>query len=201
MASMRWWWLAPVVGLMAMPSATASRAVEDEEALRRMHGEFVDAFVDSEGFGRRRVTPMMARMRHYQFEGVGDDGRCVLDMELVGVARHDPAVVHGAHFMGFQHRDADAAASVPMTSTRALQAWERDALVALKAGSGIVVQTTPTGTRAMGPIRARAACLACHDGHREGDVLGALSYGLGHLAAPAQAPGSRSCQPERITSP
>jgi len=112
MASMRWWWLAPVV-LMAMPSATASRADEGDEALRRMHGEFVDAFVDSEGFGRRRVTPMMLRMRHYRFEGIEDDGRCVLDVELVGVARHDPAVVHGAHFMGFQHRDDDAVASVP----------------------------------------------------------------------------------------
>ena len=186
--------------LAAVPGATSGTASEADVALQRMHGEFVEAFVDSEGFGRRRVTPMMVRMRHYQFEGIGDDGRCVTDVELVGVARHDPAVVHGAHFMGFQHRDDDAAAFVPMAPTRSLQAWERDALAALKAGSGMVVRATPTGTRAMGPIRARAACLACHEGYREGDVLGALSYGLGRLAVPAHAPASRSCQPERITS-
>jgi hypothetical protein len=199
MASMRWWWLVPVV-LAVMPSASASRTTEGDAALHRMHGEFVDAFVDSEGFGRRRVTPMMVRMRHYRFEGIGDDARCVLDVELVGVARHDPAVVHGAHFMGFQHRDDDAVTSVPMTSTRGLQAWERDALAALKAGSDMVVQATPTGTRAMGSIRARPACLACHDDRREGDVLGALSYGLGRLSMPAQAAAPRACEPARVAS-
>ena len=199
MASMRSL-LVPAVLLAAIPCVTAGRAPEGDAALQRMHGEFVEAFVDSDGFGRRRVTPMMVRMRHYQFEGIGEDGRCVVDVELIGVARHDPAVVHGAHFMGFQHRDDDAAAFVPVTSTRGLQAWERDALAALKAGSGMVVRATPAGTRAMGPIRARPACLACHEGYREGDVLGALSYGVGRLAVPAHAPESRSCQPERITS-
>jgi len=199
MASMRSL-LVPAVLLAAMPCATAGRASEGGAALQRMHGEFIEAFVDSEGFGRRRVTPMMVRMRHYQFEGIGDDGSCIVDVELVGVARHDPAVVHGAHFMGFQHRDDDAAAFVPTAPTRGLQAWERDALAALKTGSGMVVRATPTGLRAMGPIRARPACLACHEGYREGDVLGALSYGLGRLAVPAHAPESRSCQLERITS-
>ncbi|WP_062352284.1 hypothetical protein [Pseudoxanthomonas mexicana] len=200
MASMRWLRWVPLTILAAMPPATAGRTGEGDEALQRMHGEFVEAFVDSEGFGKRRVTPMMQRMRHYQFAGVGDDGRCVLDVELVGVARHDPAVVHVAHFMGFQHRDDDAAAFVPPTRTRGLQAWEREALSTLVAGSGMVVRETPTGTRAMGAIRARPACLACHDDRREGDVLGALSYGLGRLATPAQAEGAPYCRPERVTS-
>ena len=186
--------------LAAVPGATSGTASEADIALQRMHGEFVEAFVDSEGFGRRRVTPMMVRMRHYQFEGIGDDGRCVTDVELVGVARHDPAVVHGAHFMGFQHRDDDAAAFVPTAPIRGLQAWERDALAALTAGSAMVVRATPAGMRAMGPIRARPACLACHGQYREGDVLGALSYGLGRLAVPPHAPGPQYCRPERITS-
>lgn len=188
------------VFLAAMPCATAVGAPEGDAALQRMHGAFVEAFVDSDGFGMRRVTPMMAHMRHYQSDGLGD-GRCVVDVELVGVARHDPAVVHTAHFMGFQHRDERSAAPAPVASIRGLQAWERDALAALTAGSAMVVRTTPSGMRAMGPIRARQACLACHDGYREGDVLGALSYGVGRLAAPARSPEKRICQPGHVLSP
>ena len=195
MARMRWLLPALVVVVATLPVATAGRADDGAAALRRMHGEFVDAFVDSRGFGKRRVTPMMARMRRYQFEGIGGDGRCVLDVELVGVARHDPPVVHGANFMGFQHRDGDAAAPAATAPTRGLHAWERDALSELAAGRDLVVRATPGGERAMGPIRARRDCLACHADRREGDVLGALSYGLGRVAASPQEPDRRFCRP------
>ena len=118
-----------------------------------------------------------------------------LDVELVGVARHDPPVVHAATFMGFQHSDGDAGAMAPSPSVRGLQAWERNGLSRLMAGGDIVVQATPRGARMMGPIRARPDCLSCHRGHREGDVLGALSYGLGHIVASPDHPGRRSCRP------
>jgi hypothetical protein len=191
---MRWLLRAGVVVLVVAPTARGSGAGDDRAALLRMHGEFVDAFVDGQGFGKRRVTPMMAKMRHYQFEGVDEAGRCVLDVELVGVARHAPPVVHGATFTGFQHSDEDDAVPMPPMTTRHLQAWERDALAALVAGGDVVVNDGPGGERAMGPIRARPACLGCHRGHREGDVLGALSYGLGRIAVPADAPDRRFCQ-------
>lgn len=196
MNGIRWLLLTTfAAALAAVRVARGGNTSERSTALLRMHCEFVDAFVDSQGFGKRRVTPMMVRMRHYQFEGVGEDGRCVLDVELVGVARHDPPVVHGASFMGFQHRDDHAAGSVPPTSARGLQAWERVALSALVAGADIVVHAGPDGERVMGPIRARAECLACHRDRRQGDVLGALSYGLGRIAVSPESPEWRSYRP------
>lgn len=200
MASMRGVWLTLMVAGAGVPVAPAGGVHDDDPALRRMHGEFVDAFVDSRGFGKMRITPMMARMRDAWFESVDEHGRCVIDVELVGVARHDPPVVHTASFMGFQHPDGDPGLRASPASTRGLHAWEREALAALQAGRELVVRSTPRGERAMGAIRARPACLSCHENHREGDVLGALVYGLGRLSVPAQAAGPRSCQPARITS-
>ena len=187
--------LALVLALVGMPAAVSGGVHDDEATLGRMHDDFVDAFVDSQGFGKTRVTPMMVRMRHYQFEGFGDDGRCVRDVELVGIARHDPPVVYPANFMGFQHHDGDAALRLPAMPARTLQAWERDAVATLEAGRPIVLHTTPGGERAMGAIRARRDCLSCHADHREGDVLGALSYGLGRVVVSAEVPAARSCVP------
>jgi len=195
----RWMLLACVVALAAAPAARGS-ANDSRTALLRMHGEFVDAFIDSQGFGKRRITPMMAQMRRYQFEGIDGDGRCVLEVELVGVARHDPPVVHAASFMGFQHRDDVTAIPLSSMSLRGLQAWERDALATLVAGADIVLHEGPDGMRSMAPIRARAECLACHRDRREGDVLGALSYRLGRIATPADAPDRRFCQPKDISA-
>ena len=177
-----------------------SQTSEDDAALHRMHDAFVEAFIDSQGFGKRRVTPMMVRMRHYQFEGVGEQGRCVFDVELVGVARHDPPVVHSAGFMGFQHRDGDAAMPALHTSRRPLREWERQALARLIGGADIVVDAGPGGERAMGPIRARPDCLACNRDHREGEVLGALSYGLGRITVAPDVPDRRDCRPQGINA-
>lgn len=195
MMSIRRWSLAVAVATACVSPSTTGGVPDDDAALRGMHDAFVEAFVDSQGFGKTRVTPMMVRMRHYQFEGIDDGGRCVHDVELVGIARHDPPVVYPANFMGFQHHDGDAALRLPAMPARPLRAWERDAVATLKAGRPIVLHTTPGGQRAMGAIRARRECLACHTRSREGDVLGALSYGLGRLAVPAQGPERRSCQP------
>lgn len=200
MGRMRWALLALAVVAIGAQNARGQTPGEDDAALRRMHDAFVEAFIDSQGFGKRRVTPMMARMRHYQFEGVGEKGRCVFDVELVGVARQDPPVVHRAGFMGFQHRDDDAAMPALPTSTRTLQAWEREALARLIGGTDIVVQAGPGGERAMGPIRARPDCLACHRYHREGDVLGALSYGLGRITLAPDATDRRDCRPQGINA-
>ncbi len=195
MMSIRRWSLAVAVVAACVSPSTTGGVPDDDAALRGMHDAFVEAFVDSQGFGKTRVTPMMARMRHYRFEGIDDSGRCVHDVELVGIARHDPPVVYPANFMGFQHEGGDAALLFPAMPARSQQAWERDAVAALGAGQEIVRHALPDGERAMGAIRARRDCLTCHTRSREGDVLGALSYGLGRLVGPAQGPERRSCQP------
>lgn len=186
--------LIPAMVVVCTPLLTAG-SVPGEAALHRMHAAFVDAFVDSQGFGKTRVTPMMERMRHYRFEGIGETGRCVLDVELIGLARHDPPVVYPANFMGFQHHDGDTALRAPAMPVRTLHAWEREAVATLKAGQNIVLHTAPDGERAMGAIRARRDCLSCHADNREGDVLGALSYGLGRIGGSASAPDQRACMP------
>jgi hypothetical protein len=195
MTATRRWLLVSVMAAVCAPLATTGSVLGDEAALRRMHEDFVDAFVNSQGFGKTRVTPMMVRMRHYQFEGIGGSGRCVHDVELIGIAWHDPPVVYPANFMGFQHEGGDAGLRLPVMPARSLQAWERDAVAALGTGQEIVRHALPGGERAMGAIRARRDCLTCHTRSREGDVLGALSYGLGHLVVPAQASDPRSCRP------
>ena len=67
-------------------------------------------------------------------------------------------------------------------------------------GADIVVDAGPGGERAMGPIRARPDCLACHRDHREGEVLGALSYGLGRITVAPDVPDRRDCRPQGINA-
>ena len=69
--------------------------------LQRIHTDYVDAFVVSEGFGKSRLTPMMRLLWNpYSI----DDGELrVRDVQLVGIAKHDPPVVYTSAFQGFEH--------------------------------------------------------------------------------------------------
>lgn len=59
--------------------------------------------------------------------------------------------------------------------TRALDAFERDALGALRGGEDLRAAEDGGGLRVLGALRAAKQCLDCHDGGR-GDLLGAFSY-------------------------
>ncbi|MEL1263610.1 hypothetical protein [Pseudoxanthomonas putridarboris] len=183
-----------VLAVIGSGASVATAQVDgDAPALQRMHEAFVEAFVESDGFGPRRVTPMMVQMRRYEFDGIGDSGRCVHDVELIGIARHDPPLVHAGRFMGFQHANAESG-QAPGHPTRDLSGWESDMLGLLASGQSLVVHDVAGSTRAMGPIRARGECLACHARAREGDLLGALSYGLGRIETPPGNPERRFCR-------
>lgn len=160
--------------------------------LQEMHARFVQAFIDSEGFGRARVTPMMKLMQQSRFEDVDGAGTCIERVALVGVARHDPPVAYDAALFGFQHSDAHSAA-LPARRGRPLTAVESQALARLRQGESLVRQMPVEGVQAMGAIRASSECLACHRGSREGDLLGALSYTMGRLQSPAGKPEHRYC--------
>jgi hypothetical protein len=143
--------------------------------LLRMHDDFVLAFVDSAGFGRTRITPMMRAMQRYRAPGERNLG--VVDVALIGIAKHDPPQVFDAPFMGFQHVESGVP-QMPRLRGRPLRTDEEDALRALSGGERLVVRAEEDGLRVIGPIRAAGECLGCHEKQRAGDMLGALVYTL-----------------------
>jgi hypothetical protein len=61
--------------------------------------------------------------------------------------------------------------------TRPLDAFESQALTALRHGDDLQVQSNPDSIRMLGSIRALKQCIKCHSVER-GDLLGAFSYQL-----------------------
>jgi hypothetical protein len=145
-------------------------------SLERMHADYVKAFVESDGLGRARITPMMILMH---------SGRLVLDgkplhvgdVQLIGIAKHDPPVVYAGGFMAFQHADTDEK-FLPAAATRHVGSRERLILRSLESGQDVVVHTDASGLKAFGAVRADTACLECHRSKQEGDLLGAFVYRL-----------------------
>jgi hypothetical protein len=171
-------------------SAEAPDASSDAPpaGLLRMHDYFVSAFVESDGFGYARVTPMMRVMHRYRTQG--QPSLWVANVELIGIARHDPPVVFASPFQGFLHApDMPSGSEIavrPRPEGRPLTQAEREAVQALEDGVPLLVHADGDGLRATGPIRARNECLACHKGKREGDLLGAFVYTLRPLPPDAR---------------
>jgi hypothetical protein len=150
-----------------------------QSLLRGVHEDYVDAFVASEGFGKTRLTPMMRLLGRQ--DPVGDTGLTVRDVQLIGIAKHDPPVVYESAFQGFQH--GEDGPQFFDSRARAVDAEEIHALLALSQGQELVTRPEAGGLRMIGPIRARSECLQCHRGKQVGDLLGAFSYRLEQLAS------------------
>jgi hypothetical protein len=192
--------LAVAMGVVgAAPPAAGSAEADPVEAvdtppdappaeLLRMHEDFVSAFVESDGFGYARVTPMMRVMHRYRTQG--QPSLWVANVALVGIAKHDPPVVFASPFQGFLHApDMPSGSEIavrPRPEGRPLTQAEREAVRALENGVPLLVHADGDGLRATGPIRARSECLACHKGKREGDLLGAFVYTLRPLPPDAR---------------
>jgi hypothetical protein len=94
------------LGLVALLVAAAvvgwASALEREDppgGLLRMHDDFVLAFIDSEGFGQRRL-PAMAGVLHKPVDGAR---WYVAHLELIGIAKHNPPQVF-SNEMSIFHR-------------------------------------------------------------------------------------------------
>lgn len=177
-ATMRMRW--GLVAMMSLAAAAAWASAVDRDApaqdeLLRMHDDFVLAFVDSEGFGRMRVTPMMRVMHGYRTRG--ETPLWVADLQLIGIARHDPPVVFSSAFQGFQHTE-EGMTLAPRREGRPLTEAERADLRALEDGQKLVIQPQGEVLRVTGPVRAASECLGCHKDKRAGDLLGAFVYTL-----------------------
>ena len=170
-------WLAACVlgaGSIAAKSSDAPSPVWT--SVERMHADYVKAFVESEGFGRARVTPMM-RLMHSSSLALDGEPLRVDEVQLIGIAKHDPPVVYASGFMAFQHADADQD-FLPATASRHIDSQERLVLRSLESGQEVVIHADASGLKAFGAIRAASACLGCHRSKHEGDLLGAFVYRL-----------------------
>ena len=182
------------LGLLAMASVLAvagwasavGRDTPGHDELLRMHDDFVLAFVQSEGFGRMRVTPMMRVMSNYRTRG--DKPLWVQDLEMIGIARHDPPVVFSSAFQGFQHSEQGMALAA-RPGGRPLTDAERADVRALEEGQRLVVRPQGDALRVVGPISAGNECLGCHKDKRAGDLLGAFVYTMRPL--PSEFPATR----------
>ncbi len=173
---LRWGLVAMVSVLTAAAWASAvGRDAPARDELLRMHDDFVLAFVQSEGFGMRRITPMMQVMQRYRTHG--ETALWVADLQLIGIARHDPPVVFSSAFQGFQHSE-EGMAPAPRREGRPLTDAERADVRALEDGQKLVVQPQGEALRVTGPVRAASECLGCHKDKRAGDLLGAFVYTL-----------------------
>lgn len=168
--------------MLAGAVAAGPKAPAPSPALLRMHDDFVLAFIDSEGFGRIRL-PAMARVLR---RPVADTPWFVADLELIGVAKHDPPRVFGGGMsMDVFHRPAKEA-PLQRGPGRPITDEERQALRALDAGERLVVVPDGAGLRVTGAIRAGDECLGCHKRKRAGDMLGAFVYRLQPVPAGAE---------------
>lgn len=168
--------VALVLGLGSVTAKSSDASPPAWTSVERMHADYVQAFVESEGFGRARVTPMMMLM-HRGILVLDGKPLHVGEVQLVGIAKHDPPVVYANAFMAFQHGDADQR-FLPMTASRHIDGQERLILRGMEQGQEVVTQAGGSETKVLGAIRTTTACLECHRSKREGDLLGAFVYRL-----------------------
>ena len=154
-----------------------SFAVERDNAPRellRMHDDAVLQFIDSEGFGQRRL-PAMSKVLHRQVDGTDF---VLFRLELIGVAKHNPPKVFSAD-MSIFHRPNKTLPPAARVDGRAMTRWERHALRDLYNGQRLIVEKqADRGLRVVGAIHAGGECLGCHKDKRAGDMLGAFVYTL-----------------------
>lgn len=169
---LRWGLLAVAAAVASVGGAFAVGREGVSRELLRMHDDFVLAFIDSEGFGQRRL-PAMSEVLHRQVAGTR---WFVAHLELIGVAKHDPPRVFASE-MSIFHQPSKKTPPL-RTSSRAIVPWEQQALRDLDAGQPLIVEKQGAGLRVVGAIRAGDECLGCHEKKRAGDMLGAFVYSL-----------------------
>jgi len=169
------------------PQPEELTTVRDE--VGEMHRNFVDEFVEAEGFGVRRITHLAPAP--YEFT-IGDQRYRVESRALMSLLKAEEPVVYVeppntpgaimnflAPFGGRTH--ARETRNEPH-AIRPLSEFETRALSRLRDGRDVVVKFGPGGSWAVGAISARTDCIRCHGGN-EGDLLGAFVYQLQPIVA------------------
>jgi hypothetical protein len=166
-----------------------------------MHNYFVRDFIQSAGFGVRRMAPMTPAPS-YPLQ-IGEEHYIVDKRELVGLLRGEEPVI----YVDPTRTDRALDRPIPLDArghasthdnddriVRPLASFERRALARLHDGRDIVAEFGTGPPRIMGALRATSECVRCHGGN-EGDLLGALVYFPRSVAAEPEAKSRSGNEP------
>ena len=158
-----------------------------------MHQYFVKRFVASDGFGyERMMTPRtLARSNVLYMEG---QHFRIGTVELISLGGGKDAKGGGAakpFAYTTPHLDA-MKETIKKAEHRPLKEVEARALAQLREGRQSVLAGDNDRPTLVGAVRAIADCLKCHDA-KEGELLGAFSYPL----VPVEAPADGNRRPRR----
>lgn len=141
------------------------------ESCEEMHDMYTRRFESARGFGLSRM-PQPAMLDR---SGVLDTGRIkysVDSIELVGLLKPGGPVAYVPELHSARPTTADF-------KSRPLGEFENAALSAFRQGRDIMSASDPSGAlRCVGALRAKDACLRCHEDKKAGELLGAFSYRL-----------------------
>jgi hypothetical protein len=229
--------LAVVGGLLTVyvasaidPAKPAAEAIskQEQQALKELHHNAVEIFVDRPGFGIRRLVMNLddlitapksladlykdsqqadqpkpdpkadKKPSHYAVQDLlverggrfpTDDGKeswQLSKLHLVGLVKHKEPVVYLEDRNPKERNEAPKAETeIP---TRALDAFEKTALAAIRGGESMKAEKSGKSIRLMAPIYAGQRCTACHD---RGALLGGFTYELKREAYDEKKDGKR----------
>lgn len=193
------------------PAAAPQQDVATEQAAgwasyEALHKDAVQRFVESQGNGASRIIRTDLNLALWVNKLVGQELRLedqayeLYSIQLIGIAKHDPPVVHVHPFHPFfpgqrgnsEQKKLDNSktpaqqvqnvtsklAPAKKMEPRELTEAETKIIENFRAGAEVSVLEAGKQLHLYGPIRASENCLKCHEGSKEGDVLGALMYGL-----------------------
>jgi hypothetical protein len=138
-------------------------------SFEQMHSAYVNAFVESEGFGLRRMItfddPLMRSLI------VNGKPYRVQRLELISLNENERPF---AYVNGFANPVKDGIAHAEQ---RRLTRFEQSSVAKLQAGRNVVYNGDEERPILVGAMRAGNSCLECHEVNK-GEVIGCLSYEL-----------------------
>jgi hypothetical protein len=157
------------------PAESSPPLTPPQYALDSHSNGLVD-FVNVPGFGHVLDRDHVAGFQPHQFRKRAyfwsDKGHwLVRRLELVSLLKFEEPAVYVSDHLPRMDSLGDG------TTTRPLDAFERNALESLRRGEDLIAVPGTRDVRLLGSIRAAKQCLACHTAER-GELLGAFSYVL-----------------------
>jgi hypothetical protein len=149
-------------------------------SVTQMHAVYVEKFIQSSGFGVARMTQDLRNFSELVLHG---QPHVVERVELIGLVKHPEPTAYVVPW-GPPQKAFFTTNSARHVKTRALTAFETNALVELRKGGNEFVGMDNGAPAILGAVRARRECLKCHDGE-SGALLGAFSYSMALSAKPA----------------
>jgi hypothetical protein len=144
-----------------------------EDSLWTMHREGYLDFLNPKRFGYVKDHRSAAGFQPHEFSRLPylpEKTWRIERLELVSLLKHDEPVAYlSQHLPRMQ--------DLQETKIRSLDAFEKEALLALQQGADLKVDQASSRIQMVGSVRAAQQCLKCHNAER-GDLLGAFSYTL-----------------------